>query len=298
MRELATVGLSDDGRFLVARDATTGERFRLSIDRRLTTLVDRTPVGSSRSGQMEIPMESSLTPRDIQTRIRRGESVEEVAEAAGITVERVHGFAVPVIAEREWMAQSARSTSVRRKHATGPAVALSELADTALAARGINAEDARWDAFRREDGRWTVRVDLEEGTAGFLYDPKSRYVIADDDAARSLVGDLATEEQHDMALADLVTDAPEGYGGTVADAVELEVSDSPTPVRSIKEARDRRAMEQAVFEEPVTEDVEDIEDQGLEDRVAVPDTPKPRKKHTRRSVPSWDEIMFGGGSSD
>ena len=43
-------------------------------------------------------MESSLTPRDIQTRIRRGETVEEVAEAAGITVERVHGFAVPVIA--------------------------------------------------------------------------------------------------------------------------------------------------------------------------------------------------------
>ncbi len=298
MRELATVGLSDDGRFLVARDATTGERFRLSIDRRLTTLVDRTPVGSSRSGQMEIPMESSLTPRDIQTRIRRGESVEEVAEAAGITVERVHGFAVPVLAEREWMAQSARATSVRRKHAGGPAVALADLADTALAARGIEAENAHWDAWRREDGLWTVSVDLEDGTAGFLFDPKSRYVVADDDAARNLVGDLATEEQHDMALADLVTDAPEAFGGTVADDVETEFHASPTPVRSIKEARDRRAMEQAVFEEPVDESVDDVEDHALEERIAVPDTPKPRKKHSRRSVPSWDEIMFGGGSSE
>ncbi|GAA3548388.1 hypothetical protein AFL01nite_23760 [Aeromicrobium flavum] len=289
MRELATVGLSDDGRFLVARDATTGERFRLSIDRRLTSLVDRTPVGSSRSGQMEIPMESSLTPRDIQTRIRRGESVEEVAEQAGITVERVHGFAVPVIAEREWMAQTARSTTVRRKHVGGPAVALSELADAALMQRGVTPEDAHWDAWRREDGRWTVRVDLEEGAASFLYDPKSRYVVADDDAARGLVGDLATEEQHDMALADLVTDAPEAYGGTVAD----EVDHAPL-VRSIKEARDRRALEQAVFEEPVEEVVEDVEDQALEERIAVPDTPKPRKKNSRRSVPSWDEIMFGG----
>lgn len=290
MRELATVGLSDDGRFLVARDATTGERFRLSIDRRLTSLVDRTPVGSSRSGQMEIPMESSLSPRDIQTRIRRGESVEEVAEAAGITVERVHGFAVPVIAEREWMAQSARATSVRRKHVGGHAVALSELADAALAERGIAPESARWDAWRREDNRWTVQVDLEDGAATFLFDPKSRYVIADDDAARSLVGDLATQEQHDMALADLVREAPEAFDADVAPV------DTAPLVRSIKEARDRRALEQAVFEEPQPEVVDDHEDQALEERVAVPDTPKPRKKHSRRSVPSWDEIMFGGSS--
>ena len=290
MRELASVGLSDDGRFLVARDATTGERFRLSIDRRLTSLVDRTPVGSSRSGQMEIPMESSLSPRDIQTRIRRGESVEEVAEAAGITVERVHGFAVPVIAEREWMAQSARATSVRRKHVGGHAVALSELADAALAERGISPESARWDAWRREDNRWTVQVDLEDGAATFLFDPKSRYVVADDDAARSLVGDLATQEQHDMALADLVREAPEAFDADVAPV------DTAPLVRSIKEARDRRAMEQAVFEEPKPEVVDDHEDQALEERVAVPDTPKPRKKHSRRSVPSWDEIMFGGSS--
>ncbi len=294
MRELATVGLSDDGRFLVARDATTGERFRLSIDRRLTSLVDRTPAGSSRSGQMEIPMESSLTPRDIQARIRRGESVEEVAEAAGITVERVEGFAVPVIAEREWMAQSARATSVRRKHVGGAAVALAELADSALAERGINPEDARWDAWRREDGRWTVTVDLEEGNASFVFDPKSRYVIADDDAARDLVGDLATQEQHDMALADLVTDAPEAVGGMVADEIAASVA---PPVRSIKEARDRRALEQAVFEETATEPVATPQDDSLDARVAVPDTPKPaRRKPGRRSVPSWDEIMFGGSS--
>lgn len=292
MRELATVGLSDDGRFLVARDATTGERFRLSIDRRLTTLVDRTPVGSSRSGQMEIPMESSLTPRDIQTRIRRGESVEEVAEAAGIPVDQVHGFAVPVIAEREWMAQSARGTSVRRKHVGGPAVALAELADAALAARGIMPEVAHWDAWRREDNRWTVQVDLEAGHATFLFDPKGRYVVADDDAARDLVGDLATEDQHDMALADLVTDAPEAFGGAI-----VEPSTPAPPVRSIKEARDRRAMEQAVFDEPTEKIVLDShEEDDLEEQVAVPDTPKPRKKHSRRSVPSWDEIMFGGSS--
>lgn len=295
MRELATAGMSDDGRFLLARDQTTGERFRLSIDRRLTSLIGRSPAGAGRDGQMEIPMESSLTPRDMQARIRRGDSIEEVAEAAGITVERVHGFAVPVIAEREWMAQSARATTVRRKHVGGPAVALAELADAALAGRGVDPDDARWDAWRREDGRWTVSVGFGDGDAAFLYDPKSRYVVADDDRARDLVGDLATEEQHDMALADLVTEAPEAFGGAVA---EDQAIDTAPLVRSIKEARDRRAMEQAVFESP--EEVEEVVavDSELTESIAVPDTPKPtrRKQHARRSVPSWDEIMFGGAS--
>ncbi len=294
MRELATVGLSDDGRFLVARDATTGEKFRLSIDRRLSALVDRTPVGTSRSGQMEIPMESSLTPRDIQTRIRRGESVEEVAEAAGIPVDQVNGFAVPVIAEREWMAQSARSTTVRRKHVGGPAVTLAELADTALAARGITAESAFWDAWRREDGRWTVHVDLSDGGANFLFDPKGRYVMPDDDAARDLVGDLATEEQHEMALADVIAEPALRSDHIAVDQVAAELSE-PTPlVRSIKEARDRRALGQPVFEEVIDEGAADVEDVELTEKIAVPDTPKPRKKPARRSVPSWDEIMFGG----
>jgi hypothetical protein len=32
----------------------------------------------------------------------------------------------------------------------------------------------------------------------------------------------------------------------------------------------------------------------LEHDVAVPDTLPRKKKHERRRVPSWDEIMFGG----
>lgn len=293
MREIATVGLSDDGRYLVARDQATGERFRLSMDRRLASLVNRAPAAPSRSGQMEIPMESTLSPRDIQTRIRRGESVLEVADAAGIPVEQVNGFAIPVLAEREWMAQSARKTSVRRKHVGGPAVTLAELADAALSERGITPEDAIWDAWRREDNRWSVRVDIEDGPATFLFDPKSRYVVADDEAAQNLVGDLATEDQHDMALADLVSEAPEGFGGAVVEVEDLEPA---TAVRSIKEARDRRALEQAVFDDTTEELLLSAEDDDLEDQVAVPDTPKPRKKHSRRSVPSWDEIMFGGST--
>src|SRR5690606_10000598 len=127
--------------YLVAKDSTTGEQFRLSIDRRLTTLIDRAPSASLRSGQMEIPMESSLTPRDIQTRIRRGASVEEVAEAAGVTFEQAHGFAIPVLAEREFMVEQARATSVRRRNVSGSPVPLSELVDAQIAQHGVAPEE-------------------------------------------------------------------------------------------------------------------------------------------------------------
>lgn len=288
MRELAMVGLSDNGRFLVAKDSTTGEQFRLSIDRRLTTLIDRAPSASVRSGQMEIPMESSLTPRDIQTRIRRGATVEEVAEAAGVTFEQAHGFAIPVLAEREFMVEQARATSVRRRNVSGSPVPLSELVDAQIAQHGVAAEEVSWDSWRREDGLWTVTVTTNGTVARFVFDPKSRYVIADDEAAKNLVGDLATQDQHDMALADIVSESQ----------ASPTSEEPPGAVHSLKEARDKRAQEQ--LEMPVEAQVDEQaessnrEELALEESVAVPETPAPRKKAARRSVPSWDEIMFGG----
>lgn len=296
MRELAPLGLSDDGRFLTARDATTGERFRISIDRRLTALIARTPGAATRSGQLEIPMESSLSPRDIQTRIRRGESIEEVAEAAGVSYDQVAGFAVPVIAEREHMVDQARSTSVRRKNVGGPMVVLAELVDGALAERGLVPEDAEWDSRRREDGLWTVQVALSDTdtVAEFVFDPKSRFVVASDDQARRLVGDFATPEQDEMALADAVADT-----SPLADADEepTVVVDDHAAVRSIKEARDRRALEQFVLD--ADDQTEAVSPAELDQDMAVPHTPGPtRKKPQRRAVPSWDEIMFGGPKGD
>ena len=64
--------------------------------------------------RMDQKMESALRPRDIQTRIRAGESPEDVAAVAGTSVEKVMIFAAPVLAERAHIARSAQSSSVRR----------------------------------------------------------------------------------------------------------------------------------------------------------------------------------------
>ena len=63
-------------------------------------------------------MESALSPREIQARIRSGESVEDVARVAGVDRERVERFAAPVIAEREHVAGLAMTSSARRRGET------------------------------------------------------------------------------------------------------------------------------------------------------------------------------------
>lgn len=354
MRELGLTGLSEDNRFIVAHDAQTDESFHIPTDRRLTSLLDVRFLGgnpddeatpSDREAETrESTMETILSPREIQTRIRRGASPEELAAESGMDLEKVQGFAIPVLAEREFMVEQARRTSVRRLHSTGmPGMQLDSLVDSGLVAHGESAESAAWDSWRREDGRWTIVVtpDGDGSPVTFLFDVKGRYVLPADDAAHDLIGDVAAavlDASPDMSLAHAVAAEPSPAAATapevadveveadfievvevvetietveisVADGVLDDVIEHSAAVWSLKEARDRRTLEQlalnidAAQEAPrEASDVEITERQN----VAVPATPQPpshraptdpaKKRHERRRVPSWDEIMFGGGT--
>src|SRR5659263_695795 len=109
MRELRLVAVSDDGSHLVVRsNEPDGEQFRLPLDERLRAAVRR---DVPRLSQLEIRRESSLTPREIQARLRAGESPEDVAHAAGVPVERVTRFEGPVLAERQRRVEEARAAT-------------------------------------------------------------------------------------------------------------------------------------------------------------------------------------------
>ncbi|MEW2131683.1 septation protein SepH [Streptomyces sp. NPDC005435] len=196
MPELRVVAVSNDGTRLVLKAADATE-YTLPIDERLRAAVrgDR-----PRLGQIEIEVESHLRPRDIQARIRAGATAEEVAQLAGIPVDRVRRFEGPVLAERAFMAERARKTSVRRPgENSGPP--LGEAVQERLLLRGAEKDTVQWDSWRRDDGTWEVllvyRVAGETHTASWTYDPPRRLVQAVDDEARSLIGesdDLASAE--------------------------------------------------------------------------------------------------------
>jgi len=89
MQELRFVAVSEDGSYAVLAVPGRSARFTLPIDERLRAVA----LGqTSRLAQYEIEVESPLRPKEIQARIRAGETAEEIADAAGIPVERVRWF--------------------------------------------------------------------------------------------------------------------------------------------------------------------------------------------------------------
>ncbi|HEX6527676.1 MAG TPA: septation protein SepH [Streptosporangiaceae bacterium] len=186
MQELRFVSVSEDGRYAVLAVPGRSARFMLPIDERLRAVA----LGqTSRLAQYEIEVESPLRPKEIQARIRAGETVEEIADAAGIAVERVRWFEGPVLAERAYIADQAQAASVRRPGESAPGARLGEITSERLAATGADPDDVQWDARKRGDGNWQVQLTFTTGgrlhVAEWVFDPRRRHVVpADDTAAR------------------------------------------------------------------------------------------------------------------
>ncbi|GFG70739.1 septation protein SepH [Mycolicibacter senuensis] len=194
MRELRAIGLDADGKHIICEsvgdDDDSTEMFRVRIDDRLRGAVRGE---GHRAGQTQIDLGiSMLRPKDIQARIRAGASVEQVAAAAGVDVSRVERFAHPVLLERSRAAELA--AAAHPVLADGPAVpTLLEVVTSALMSRGLNPDQSSWDAWRNDDGRWTVQLAWKAGRsdnlAHFWFAPGAHggTVTALDDPAMELI---------------------------------------------------------------------------------------------------------------
>ena len=302
MQHLTPVGLSKDGKSLVLV-SNSGEEFSVPVDHRLRAALRG---DHARLGQLEMKMESALRPRDIQARIRGGESAEDVAAAAQTTVDAIMGFAAPVLAERAHVAESAQKSSIRRRstEASTAAGTLDQASRTHLSDIGVRADDVEWDAWRREDGRWTLVAQYAVGgaprRAEFTYDQPGRYVLADNQEARLLTGE-ATPTAEGAApgrrLSAVPSDRPAGDDELPLgdDAIELVRDRALDPGADHGDA-DWIARPPEDESDAADDDVErDDEADEPAAQVAVPE--KPHRKG-RSSVPSWDEIMFGGGKGE
>ena len=312
MTHLTLMNVSEDGkRLLLVSDK--GVEFTLDIDDKLRAALRGDP---TRFGQLEIKMDATLRPRDIQARIRAGETPESVATAAQTTVEAIMPYAAPVLAERQHIAERAQRSSVRR---SGPpaqgARTLGEAVAGHLRSTNVDPDTVEWDAARREDGRWTLIADFEvvgrTGSARFVYDAPGNYVVLDNDDARWLVGDLA-EESDAPAPGDDLTEARTRRLSAVTDPEELPLGQTGLGDDAVALVRDddRNAalgsespVEAYLDDEtPTTEHARVEEDSPSEaseepaEELPAAEEPSARpKRKGRSSVPSWDEIMFGSG---
>jgi DUF3071 family protein len=304
MHDLRVESVTDDGTGLRLRGAG-GAEYRVAIDDRLRAALrgDR-----ARMGQLEIAMESQLRPREIQARIRAGESAESVAAAAGVPVERVRRYEGPILREREHVATTAAMTAVGR-HADGPAPRLGDLVASVLEPRGVDVEGLEWDAWRRDDGRWTVTLDYRLGAspqqARWIFDPAGRSVAPDDDEARVLCGMEPVGRRDDAAGQDAASrrvrrrlaavPADDGLLAEVAVDPTAPLLDDDLPEADASQAADALTSPEETGEpEELAAPEPAAAADALDERpLAEPVAPARRARRGRASVPSWDEILLG-----
>ncbi|WP_433531066.1 septation protein SepH [Micromonospora sp. CA-263727] len=193
MRPVRFVALSEDGQALVLADEV-GRLLALPIDERVAGAMHAEPGAPALvvapTAADPVP---SLSPRDIQARIRSGESAEDVARIAGVPVDRVLRYAGPVLQERAMLAQHARRTRLKGAEKPTP---LAEVVNGRLAQHGIDTEKISWDAWRRDDGTWRIVATWPSGkaTAQAVWDlDKTRQsVTPHDDMAQYLCAERPT----------------------------------------------------------------------------------------------------------
>ncbi|MEV4258586.1 septation protein SepH, partial [Spirillospora sp. NPDC049652] len=280
MQELRLVAVSEDGTYLVLATAGRGTRFTLPVDDRLRAAVRG---HFSRLGQFEIEVESPLRPKEIQARIRSGETAEEIAESAGIPVERVRWFEGPVLQEREYMAQQAQRVAVRRPGETQPGPPLGETVEERLGRGGVDLEEVEWDSWKCEDGTWRIRLSFFESgrphAAEWSFDPRRRFATPLDEVAAR----LTSVEWDDDALSDTVTPlvprrpamkvvsdsgAPSGMSGR---SRGLSGDDHADPARP---AEARRAFDPVSFSDDSPRSL----DGGPREFPVRPDAPAPLRR--------------------
>ncbi|HEY2672834.1 MAG TPA: septation protein SepH [Rugosimonospora sp.] len=190
MRPVRFVALSEDGHAFVLADEV-GRLLALPNDERLHSAI-RAPSHASSGPTLAVAtdQEISLSPRDIQARIRAGESADDVARIAGVPVDRVLRYAGPVLQERAMLAQHARRARLKTSE---KGASLAEVVDGRLAQHGVDAEKIAWDAYRRDDGTWRIVATWPSGkaTAQAIWelDKTRTQVTPHDDMAQYLCAD-------------------------------------------------------------------------------------------------------------
>lgn len=253
MAELRFLGLSQDGTQLLLADSR-GRKHTVGVDARLMAAMrlDGPP-----TGQREIALNSTFSPREIQARLRSGATVADLADEYGVDVVRIERFAGPPMADRAYASDQARATVVNSSVGDRPLETV-----VTIAIEPESPDQIQWDAWLREDGRWQILTSYPVGAldqvATWIFDPQERTVLPDDDMSRELLG-----------------------GSPASAPVSLVGREKPT------------SSTPAQVPEPEADSSEADATEVREDSAPA----RAAKRGRRASVPTWDEILFGSQSA-
>ena len=275
MSELRVHGKNNEGTHLTLID-NDGNEFSLRISDTLRATINQPRLSAVPSHDEE----TTISVKEIQRRLRAGDAPEVIAREGNTTLDKISRFSGPILQEREYILNMARSAALRKDSVRSEVTFLDAVIGK-LVPRGVDAEDISWNTWRLPDTTWHIELHYPNrdgnGIATWNFDTSRPSInptddngawLIDEDAPARVIepGFITAEPTHPSRIE---TPAP----------VELPGANSLFSPVAVEEERAETPRLVAIRDTPTAADSED----GV---VA------------RAKIPSWDEIMFGHKKSE
>jgi hypothetical protein len=276
--DLRLVGRSEDGQHLDLQDSV-GNKFSLRIGDTLRATVNQPRLTSV----APIDDRPTYSVKDIQSRLRAGESMDAISRTTDWPLEKIEKFSGPILQERAYIIAQALKTPLKRD---SQSALLKDAMESQLGTHGVNLEEVEWNTHRRHDGHWVITLYYPSNDgikeANWIFDAARGVLVSDDDSAKWISG----EERDPRSMR-----AATPSHGMVYNHENAPVAPRLVAVKEeiVTERFERLEVVQEVIEEEIAEeDFSQDADDFLEEQEAAKDGVTSRPK-----LPSWDEIMFG-----
>jgi hypothetical protein len=256
MSELRLTGKNPEGTHLTLTNPI-GEEFTIRISDTLRATVNQPRLAAvAASDDVE-----TMSVKEIQRRLRAGETMDAIARDGHISVEKVERFAGPILQERVYILDQAFAVVLRKESARDQET-FYDVVISRLAPMGVDSDSLSWNTWRIDDGTWTIDLSYPNrdghGSATWNFDLNRRSITATNENARWMLGQEPAARTQTPGL---VHSEP-SHPSRIVDSIP-----EPEPVRETPRL------------------------------VAIRETPREEDRAegitSRAKVPSWDEIMFG-----
>ena len=273
MSELRLTGKNPEGTHITLTNGT-GEEFTVRISDTLRATINQPRLAAVPTSDEEV----TITVKEIQRRLRAGDAPEVIAREGNTTVDKVARFSGPILQEREYILNQARSAGLR-KDSTRLDISFLDAVINKLVPRGVDAEELAWNTWRLPDGTWHIELRYPNrdgnGIASWNFDTSRRTINPTDDNGAWLIGEDVPARVIEPGFITAEPTRPSRIE-TVAPVAPVELPGANSlfsPVAPIEEKAETPRLV-AIRDTPTAADAED----GVT---------------ARAKIPSWDEIMFG-----
>ena len=256
MSELRLTGKNPEGTHLTLTNPI-GEEFTVRISDTLRATVNQPRLAAVVASDDA----ETMSVKEIQRRLRAGETMDAIARDGHISVEKVERFAGPILQERVYILDQAFSVVLRKESARDQET-FEDVVISRLAPMGVDSDSLSWNTWRIDDGTWTIDLAYPNrdghGSATWNFDLNRRSITATNENARWMLG----QEPAPRAQTPGLVHSEPTHPSRIVDSIP-----DPEPVRETPRL------------------------------VAIRETPREEDRaegiSARAKVPSWDEIMFG-----